>query len=200
MCIKGQKGSVFSLSSLLSITTNELYFSSNSGGKLSLRHHDFTCHPYTRIVHKWVLESKLILDTLWILNTSIAGCHINKRIRSFVLFSLYYNYTRTSSTLTMSLPLPLSPTDSTSSASFEKQTKTTCQNNPPLKIVIISTSLSQKVFSGTWVLTSFVEKNILRFFSIPSIKLSNCNLTFPALTGVCNWYFPLVSKHKPLHN
>ena len=34
-------------------------------------------------------DCKLFLP---LLNTSIGGCHINKRIRTFVLFSLYNNY------------------------------------------------------------------------------------------------------------
>ena len=71
-------------------------------------------------------DCKLFLP---LLNTSIGGCHINKRIRTFVLFSLYNNYL---------LLLPRPQPDCEHAAAFEVDTKTTCQNNPPAKIVILA--------------------------------------------------------------
>ena len=110
-------------------------------------------------------DCKLFLP---LLNTSIGGCHINKRIRTFVLFSLYNNYP---------LLLPRPQPDCEHAAAFEVDTKTTCQNNPPAKIVILA-------LASTRLLTVKTGKiaHQHQFYKIRT----NCNLTFPAFTAARN--------------
>ena len=117
-------------------------------------------------------DCKLFLP---LLNTSIGGCHINKRIRTFVLFSLYNNY--------LLLPLLRPQPDCEHAAAFEVDTKTTCQNNPPAKIVILA-STRRLTWPSRHILTVKTAK-IFHQHQFYKIR-TNCNLTFPAFTAARN--------------
>ena len=119
-------------------------------------------------------DCKLFLP---LLNTSIGGCHINKRIRTFVLFSLYNNYP-------LLLPRPNLTVNTRQLLRWTQRQRVRIIHRQKLS----SSPSPQNVASPGPAATSTLTVKTGKFFhqhQFYKIR-TNCNLTFPAFTAARN--------------